>query len=452
MRGKKRLKNLLIILLVFFAIILALYFDIFERKAPVIYVEDTIYTNFESPFALRITDEGLGLSYAKITLQNGTNGQNTVLYDEGLGIKNEFVLQLSLPKIIKNGDSYSLKIETKDHSLWNFFMGNKTVKTVSIISDTKKPTVNILTHSYQIEQGGAAAVVFEARDENLQEVYVENNKGEKFKVLPFVKEGYYASILAWSAVEKDFIAYVVASDKAGNLSKERIRYYVKNRTYRNSNIALKDSFLEGKITDLAKQYAPDENYNKLDSFKFVNETLRIQNEELIYKNTLALSPKNLDDLNITRFVPLKNAMKVADFADHRFYSYNDDFLSDSYHLGIDLASVARDDIFASLDGKVVFAEENGIYGINIIIDHGLGLYSLYGHCSSKFVAQGDEVKKGDVIAKTGVSGLALGDHLHFGILIQGVEVRPEQFQDTNWLNNNINHILAEGKDIILRRK
>ena len=151
-------------------------------------------------------------------------------------------------------------------------------------------------------------------------------------------------------------------------------------------------------------------------------------------------------------MPLKNAMKVADFADHRFYSYNEDFLSDSYHMGIDLASVARDDIYSSLSGKVVFAGDNGIYGINIIIDHGFGIYSLYGHCSSKLVAKGDEVKAGDIIAKTGITGLALGDHLHFGILVQGVEVRPEQFQDETWIKTNITSVFEESKKIILRQR
>lgn len=145
-------------------------------------------------------------------------------------------------------------------------------------------------------------------------------------------------------------------------------------------------------------------------------------------------------------------MKVGDFADHRFYSYNGEFVSESYHLGIDLASVARDNIYASLDGKVIFAEENGIYGINIIIDHGFGLYSLYGHCSSKLVAEGDEIKAGEIIAKTGTSGLALGDHLHFGILVQGVEVRPEQFQDAKWLQSYIISVLEEGRKIILKER
>ena len=291
----------------------------------------------------------------------------------------------------------------------------------------------------------------EARDEHLQDLHIEDNKGRRFAVSPYLKDNHYAALVAWNAKEQDFRAFVIAKDKAGNVTKERIRYYLINRKYRNSNIALKDGFLDGKIEDLAQQYAQNKNLARLEKFKFVNETLRLGNEERIHKVS-AQAKKDYNGLQFTRFVPLKNAMKVGDFADHRFYSYNGEFVSESYHLGIDLASVARDNIYASLDGKVIFAEENGIYGINIIIDHGFGLYSLYGHCSSKLVAEGDEIKAGEIIAKTGTSGLALGDHLHFGILVQGVEVRPEQFQDAKWLQSYIISVLEEGRKIILKER
>ena len=83
-----------------------------------------------------------------------------------------------------------------------------------------------------------------------------------------------------------------------------------------------------------------------------------------------------------------------------------------------------------------------------MIDHGLGLYSLYGHCSELLVNEGDTVNAGDNIAKTGVSGLALGDHLHFGLVIQGVEVRPVEWFDQSWIRKNIDNIFKEADDII----
>ena len=97
---------------------------------------------------------------------------------------------------------------------------------------------------------------------------------------------------------------------------------------------------------------------------------------------------------------------------------------------------------------VVYAEYNGIYGNMPMIDHGLGLYTLYGHCSNILVSTGDEVTAGSAIAQTGKSGLALGDHLHFGILVQGVEVRPEEWMDSKWIKDNVDNIFKSANKII----
>ena len=450
-RGKKT-RNIIIIAALALLIVLCVRFNAFEREVPVLYVQDTIYTNLQEPLALRMTDELSGIKRVKIVLKKGANDGGVVLYDEKINSQKEVLVELNLPQIIKDGEIYTLEISAFDGSFWNFFLGNEAAKSVRVVADTKKPAVNILANSYQIEQGGAAAVVFEARDENIQEIHIEDDKGRRFAVAPYLRENHYASLIAWSAKEKDFRAFVVATDKAGNTTKERIRYYLINRKYKDSKIALKDGFLDGKIDDLTRQYANGQNFSRTEKFKFVNETLRLGNEEIIHKASAGISSASFDEFKISRFLPLRGAKQVADFADHRFYSYNGEFVSDSYHLGIDLASFVRANIYASLDGRVVFAEENGIYGINVIIDHGYGIYSLYGHCSSKLVAQGDFVKAGEIIAKTGTSGLALGDHLHFGILIQGVEVRPEQFQDPKWLQSYITSVLDEGRKVILRER
>ena len=83
-----------------------------------------------------------------------------------------------------------------------------------------------------------------------------------------------------------------------------------------------------------------------------------------------------------------------------------------------------------------------------MIDHGLGLYTLYGHCSKVMVKKGDEVQADQAIAKTGTSGLALGDHLHFGILVQGIEVRPIEWFDAGWIKTNIDDVFAQADKVI----
>ncbi|MGZ6231603.1 MAG: M23 family metallopeptidase [Syntrophales bacterium] len=78
-----------------------------------------------------------------------------------------------------------------------------------------------------------------------------------------------------------------------------------------------------------------------------------------------------------------------------------------------------------------------MYGNFVIIDHGFGFFTLYGHLNSIDVKKGQEVKKGDVIAHTGSTGLAGGDHLHFGMLIGGQFVNPQEWWDAHWIADNV---------------
>ena len=139
---------------------------------------------------------------------------------------------------------------------------------------------------------------------------------------------------------------------------------------------------------------------------------------------------------------------MASFGDHRIFSFDGAELSESYHMGIDFASTAMADIVASNGGEVVFAGKNGIYGNNMIIYHGFGLYTLYSHSTTMAYEQGEIVPNGANIATTGTTGLALGDHLHFGVVIQGIEVRPEEWMDRKWMKESVYDILENSKKII----
>jgi len=125
------------------------------------------------------------------------------------------------------------------------------------------------------------------------------------------------------------------------------------------------------------------------------------------------------------------------FAERRTYKYNDEVIDTQVHLGYDLASVKQAPVNASNAGKVVFVGNLGIYGNAVIIDHGWGLQSIYSHMSQISVKEGDEVKRGTIIGNTGATGLAAGDHLHFGIALHGIEVQPIEWWDPHWIKDNI---------------
>lgn len=424
--------------------------DLFEQQKPTIQTEDVIYWNLKTPIPITFKDSS-GIKFLRVTLkgQNSNIVLENKIYDNP---QKELSLKISDPRSMFLGDKKDviLNIQATDNSYWNFFMGNKSEKNVLIHVDKKRPDLFILANSYSITKGGSASVVFSANDENLQNLYIKTSSGDIFTPTPFYKSGYYISLVAWRHNAKQFVADVIATDKAGNSTRRRVKYYLMGKKYRTSNIKATDRFINGKISTLTEQYTPDGGYDmsKKEKFQFINETLRKSNEKKIKESTSASTDRLVSDFNIEPFYPLKSAALVASFGDHRFYYYKRKPISESYHLGIDLASVKEADIVSSNDGKVVFAQENGIYGNNLIISHGLGLYSLYGHCSTIYTPFDARVKKGEVVAKTGVSGLALGDHLHFGILVQGMEVRPEEWMDKQWIKNNITSVIEKSKAII----
>lgn len=171
---------------------------------------------------------------------------------------------------------------------------------------------------------------------------------------------------------------------------------------------------------------------------------------LIHDITSFVSDEMISDFKMNKMYPLKNAQVVASFGDHRKYSYRGDYISESHHLGLDLASNAMAKIKPQNGGEVVYSDYNGIYGNMPIIHHGLGLYTLYGHCASVNINSGDEVIAKSYIANTGKSGYAMGDHLHFGVLVQGIEVRPAEWMDKTWIKLNITNIIKNAKEIINR--
>ncbi len=426
----------------------------FERVKPTIQTPKFSYWNLKDPLKITLKDN-FGLKSYQVFLSDGKN-EVLVVQKDSLNLEEEEVL-VSYPRgkqLDKSAKTIQLKIKVTDASRWNYFTGNSDQKSIEFKVDNKRPIINILSNSYSITQGGSALVIFQASDDDiLSEVYIQT-ANNRYKAQPYKKEGYYVSLIAWPFREDNFQANIIVKDRAGNSRTSEVPLYTKQRNYRVSWIQASDKFINGKITDLAEQ---DEKYmksDKLEKLKSVNETMRIDNEDLIKKYTSNISTEILNKWKIHKFYPLRNGQKVASFGDDRHYYYGtkENEISQSYHLGYDMASTQMADLVTSNDGTVVFAEYNGIYGNMPIIDHGLGLYTLYGHCATLNVKEGDSIKAGDKIAQTGKTGLALGDHLHFGILVQGVEVRPIEWLDSKWIRDNIDKIFKDADAIISPKK
>ncbi|MRI83308.1 MAG: peptidase M23 [Nitratiruptor sp.] len=417
----------------------------FERTPPTIRVAKEIYWNLKEPIAITIEDDTALDSY-QVAISNGK--EQKVL--EGGKLQKptkELTLRIDPPAMEFPQRRAWLLIQARDKSLWNYFLGNERQVQVPIIIDTKKPDLFVVTNSYSITKGGSALVIFHCKDDHLHRFFVQTNFAT-FQAAPFYKDGYYIALIAWPITQERFKADLIAIDRAGNRAKAHIPFYLRNRRYKTSKIELTDAFLNGKVAELAENYPKTRNMDPIERFKFVNETLRKINEEQIHTIGKRVPQERVDHFSIRPFYPLRNGAKVADFGDHRFYYYKGKLVSEAYHMGLDLASTKMAKIKATNGGEVVFADDNGIYGNMPMISHGLGLYTLYAHCSTLFVHEGDRVEDGATIAKTGSTGLALGDHLHFGVVVQGIEVRPEEWMDGRWIRLNITNVIEDAKKLI----
>jgi len=427
----------------------------FERNAPTIECANSIYWNRKDPLKIKLSDES-GLKSYEIKIRDDKN-EIVVANEMILETVHDKLVEIKYPKKAVNGvllDPRAKKLQitfsATDKSNWNFFQGNSITKKINVFVDYKRPDVNILSNSYSITKGGSALVVFQVKDTALKSFSVEA-AGRTFKAQPYKKEGYYATLLAWPFNVENFVANIRAEDMAGNKRIANIPLYLLNKNYKTSWIEAKDKFIDGKISDLIDtepKYSTIE--NRLEKLKTINETMRLDNEKVIHTLSENVSDEMLDSWKIKKFYPLKNAAKVASFGDERHYYYKnrENEVSQSYHVGLDMASTKMAKIVSSNAGTVVYDEYNGIYGNMPMIDHGLGLYTIYGHCSNILVQKGDKVAPGFTIAQTGKSGLALGDHLHFGVLVQGVEVRPEEWMDKKWIREKIEKVFKEADKII----
>ncbi len=423
---------------------------LFERDEPKVTVSQDGYWNFNDPIHVSVEDAS-GLKSFKATI--ATPHDEWVVADENTpSAEAKKVFEILPPKGVHRVEATSvvLKIEATDKSLWGFFMGNTYQQEMTLVIDQRRPVLSIIANSYKIQKGGSAIVIFKADDPHMQSLKIETNFGKTFIAQPFMKQGYYASLVAWPVQEASFSATIIARDRAGNETKSAIPLRLKDHVYRVSNIELSDAFLDGKIAQLANEYEQTAGVDdRLEQFRIINEKVRADNEKIIHDITSKVSKNMIVDFAPEPFYPLVNGQKVADFGDHRIYSYKgQENISQAYHMGLDLASVAMGPITSSNGGNVVFSQPNGIYGNLPIIDHGFGLYTLYGHCSEVHVQKGDIAALGQQIAKTGLSGYAMGDHLHFGILVQGIEVRPEEWMDTKWIYDNITSVIESAKVII----
>jgi len=183
--------------------------------------------------------------------------------------------------------------------------------------------------------------------------------------------------------------------------------------YTRHDLQMSDAFLQKVVSELDPNGAGD----PIERFVRVNSEMRRSNNQTLSDLRL----KTADGfLWSRRFIRQAHSQAEASFADVRNYIYHGKKVDQQVHLGYDFAVTQHVGVQASNDGKVVYAAPLGIYGNCIVVDHGYGLQSIYGHLSRIDVHEGDMVKQGQVMGLSGQTGMAGGDHIHFAMQLDGV--------------------------------
>lgn len=328
-----------------------------------------------------------------------------------------------------------LRVAAWDYSLRKWGKGNRVYLEKQIQIDTKPPSIDLISRSHNLNQGGSGVALYRlSEDCPVSGVTV----GDHFY------PG-YAGQFNDSSIHMAFFALdyrqgkgtrmvVTAKDYAGNSGTAGLIHHINARSFRKDAINLSDRFFNSKMPDFEHYFPEASGGRGMELFLKVNRELRRMDSEAIDRVTAHTEKKILWD---GPFVRLPRSANRARFADHRTYFYGGKVIDRQVHMGIDLASTAQSPVPAGNRGKVAFAGEQGIYGNTVILDHGFGLFSLYSHLSRIDVAEGQMVEKGEIIARTGMTGMAGGDHLHYGMLIHQTYVNPVEWWDATWIKNNI---------------
>jgi murein DD-endopeptidase MepM/ murein hydrolase activator NlpD len=251
--------------------------------------------------------------------------------------------------------------------------------------------------------------------------------------MPGGKPGFFSLFaFAWN-MPPGTMPLVYASNGAGNDVTTPITVIFPKKeqpVYTKHEIQVSDQFMQKVLGELD----PNGTGDPVARFVKVNSEMRKANNKTLSDLRLKSADKFLWSQPFTR---QSHAQAEATFADERAYIYHGNVIDHQVHLGYDLAVTQHVGVQASNDGRVVWAAPLGIYGNCIVVDHGYGLQTIYGHLSRIDVHEGDMVKRSQVMGLSGMTGMAGGDHIHFAMQLDGVQIDPKEWWDTHWIQDHI---------------
>jgi murein DD-endopeptidase MepM/ murein hydrolase activator NlpD len=387
-------------------------------------------------------------SHANVTLaQNGVNHDVFTLEPQAANAKKDasdklYVIKAIGRKAIPDLRSGPARITVRASRPVLYGLREiETVVTRDVTVRLEPPQLAVLSSFHYVNHGGSEFVVYRASPEDVTSgVRVGDReypgypaKGVGITSDPAMRVAFFALLFDQPL---DAPMQVFARDEAGNEAVAALDNRVFPKAYQKSRIEIDDKFLGRVVPAIASQspLISVPQGDLLGGFLLINGELRRANNQYIADLAKKSSPELMFN---DAFQQLGDSQVEAKFADTRTYVYKGKDVDQQVHLGFDLAVTANVPIKAAQKGVIVHAAYLGIYGNCVIIDHGMGVQSLYGHLSSIGVKVGDKVDKGQVIGRSGMTGLAGGDHLHFTMLVGGQQVTPVDWWSSQWMEDRV---------------
>ncbi len=377
---------------------------------------------------------------ARVEVRIEQSGKSTPVAtkESGLGHRVEIPVVVDSSALGLREGSATIEVWARD-SFWRpIRRDDRAIAGYPVTIDLTPPKVELLAATRYLSPGGSGLVAFRVSGAARTDVSAGPLTFPSFAFGAADKGARIALIaLPWDYDPATPIQ-IRASDEAGNTASRGIPAEIRPRKFPRDTIDIKDAFLQAKVPELLPQRPATESL--VDGFLIINRDLRRQAEETKRKIGATTADKPLWH---GPFVQARNTKVFANFAETRTYVHGGREIDRQIHFGYDLASTRQSPVPASNKGVVVFAEPLTIYGNTVVIDHGLGLQTLYAHLSSTTVKVGDAVEKGQEIARTGSTGLAIGDHLHYEVLVNGISVTPLEWWDAKWIRDRVNRPLRD---------
>ena len=413
-----------------------------ENGDPVIEIgADAAFIGRQKAINVTFADSGRGLRRTEIviTQDNRPRVLSSIDYPEA-GVRSKAVSVVVDASALKLHDGpATLTLTAFDHSIWK----NRTTLVQPVQIDFLPPQIFQLNTQNHINPGGTCVVAYRLSEAVPKTgVLVGDQFYPGYPATLAGKPAYTAYFaLPLNASQSSPQIRIMARDQAGNETVNGIPTLILKRKFRSDKMVLSESFLGQKMPEFQADIPELRGKTLVETFVYVNTVLRTANLKTIQSICMKSEPRQLWQ---DTFVRMKNAAPMALFGDSRTYLYGGKPVGESLHIGVDLASLVHAPIEAANSGIVRFTGLLGIYGNAVIIDHGQGLSSLYAHMSGIQVKPEQAVKRGEVIGLSGVTGLAGGDHLHFGVAINGQFVDPREWWDPHWIADNVTKKLEAG--------